>query len=99
MGGELRKGNCIVAGVVPDEVKSFLREQVKAGRFATVSKAVRYHLSLAARNAGVELPPDELPESETRSDDVLSENPKQKGPIRAAVEKWIGRRGNKDDMD
>lgn len=99
MGGELRKGNCIVAGVVPDEVKSFLREQVKAGRFATVSKAVRYHLSLAAGNAGVELPPDELPESETRPDDFRSENPKQKGLIRTAMEKWIGRGGNKNDMD
>ena len=97
MGGELRKGNCIVAGVVPDEVRSFLREQVKAGRFATVSKAVRYHLSLAARNAGVALPPDELRHNEIRSNNVRGENLKPKGFIRTAMEKWTGRGGNKDD--
>ncbi|MCK4366566.1 MAG: hypothetical protein KAW84_01300 [Thermoplasmata archaeon] len=99
MGGPLRKGNTIVGGVVPDEVKSFLREQVKAGRFASVSKAVRYYLSLAARNAGVELPPDELSQSVIRSNNALSEDPKQKGPIRTAVEKWIGKRGNRNDRD
>ena len=99
MGGELRKGNCIVGGVVPDEVKSFLRGQVEAGRFASVSKAVRYYLSRAAQRAGVEVPHDELSQSEVRPNDAPSGDPKQKGLIRTAVEKWIGRRGNMNDRD
>ncbi|MEE9115973.1 MAG: hypothetical protein V3U09_03655 [Thermoplasmata archaeon] len=97
MGGELKKGNSIVSGVVPDEVRDFLREQVKTGKFTTVSKAVKHYLSSAARNAGVELPPDELRHNEIRSNNVRGENLKPKGFIRTAMEKWTGRGGNKDD--
>lgn len=97
MGGRLRKGNSIVSGVVPDEVRDFLREQVKAGRFATVSKAVGHHLSLAARNAGIELPPDEFQHNEIQSYGVRCENLKSKGFIRTALEKWTGKGGNEDD--
>lgn len=97
MGGRLRKGNSIVSGVVPDEVRDFLREQVEAGRFATVSKAVRHYLSLAARNAGVELPLGECQHDEIRSNGVRCESLKSKGFVRTVIDRWTGKGGNKDD--
>lgn len=97
MGGKVRRGNSIVSGVVPDEVRDFLQEQVKAGRFATVSKAVRHYLSLTARNAGVELPTDECQHDEIQSNGVRCGSLKSKGFVRTAIERWTGKGGDKDD--
>lgn len=64
MGGELKKGNSIVSGVVPDEVRDFLKEKVKAGRFETISKAIRHYLTLAIRTSDPEFSNEIEPEDE-----------------------------------
>lgn len=60
----MRKGNHVVSGVVSDEVRDFLREQVKAGKFATVSKAIRHYLTLAIRTSDPEFSNEIEPEDE-----------------------------------
>ena len=64
MGGKVRKGNCIVGSVVPTKVRDFLIEKVKAGRFETISKAIRHYLTLAIRTSDPEFSNEIEPEDE-----------------------------------
>jgi len=64
MGGKVAEGNCIVASVVPTKVRDFLKEKVKAGRFETISKAIRHYLTLAIRTSDPEFSNEIEPEDE-----------------------------------
>ncbi len=73
MGGRLREGHVVVGGVVPIQVKDFLTQQVRDGRFPTVSKAVCYYLSLAARTSAGDSPSSEAQPKTYRSDRAVKQ--------------------------
>jgi len=66
MSGKTREGQTIVAGVVPIEVKDFLLEQVEAGWFETLSKAIKHYLTQAIRTSDSEFSSEIEPEGDKR---------------------------------